>query len=194
MQFSLDPAFMIVNYHSAQAPHAMTLPTKEWFPTDITGALGSFGTWDLGTIDAEVMVNALVDALCPFLLPTTHFDAATIYTQAAADGPAIPQKSVGLLQVGSSASTGIAPAISTTFNFKTLGNSNSKLVLLDAPLGAGGFTPLFPAGFSADVDLLAAEWESPANAWAGRDNTRPNVLRTITFDLNDKLQKKYYKT
>lgn len=188
---SLSPASVKINYHTTFAPHAMVLPTLEWFPTSITGTLGSYQAWDLTTIDAEVMINDLVDLLAALVPSTTIFDAATVYTQATATSPNIPQASAALTQVGSSGATGLQEANSATFNFKTLGNGNAKIVLLDFPLGTGGYNAIHPSGFGADVLALAAEYESTAKAWAGRDDTRVNVLRKVTFDLNDKLQKEY---
>lgn len=188
---TLSPASVLINYHTAFAAHTMTLPTLAWFPTSITGALGSYQAWDLSTIDAEVAVNNLVDLLAPLVPASTVFDLATVYTMAGPTSPNIPRASVGLIQVGTSGATGLAEANSATFNFKTLGNSNAKIVLLDFPLGSGGYNRLLPTGFSAPVLALAAEYESTAKMWAGRDDTRPSVLRTVTFDLNDKLQKQY---
>lgn len=188
---SLSPASVKINYHTAFGVHAMTIPTKEWFPTSITGTLGSYEAWDLSPIDAEVMINALVDDLAVLVPATTIFDAATVYTQADATAPNIPRATAALTQVGSSGAAGLQQANSATFNFKTLGNADSKLVLLDFPLGSNGYVALHPSGFTTPVTNLEAEFAAVTNAWSGRDDTRPATLRKITFDLNDKLQKLY---
>ena len=60
---SLSPASVEIDYHSAYAPHTMTIPTLEWFPTSITGNLGSFSNWAAGTRDAEDMVLDLIAKL-----------------------------------------------------------------------------------------------------------------------------------
>ena len=190
---SLSPASVVIDYHSAFGAHRQTIPTLEWFPTNITGALGSYAPWTGSPIDAEVMVNALVNAIKPFHLPTTQFDQATVYTQATATSPNIPQRSVALTQVGTSAAGGPHKATSATFNFKTLANGNFKLVLLDAPVGLE-FDPVFPADFVATVIALEAEVQNTGNAWSGRDDNRPSTLRKVTYDLNDRLQKLYHMT
>jgi len=188
---SLSPASVKINYHSAFGAHAMTIPTLAWLPTNITGILGSYQAWDLTSIDGEAMINALVDKLKVFMVPAVQFDLATIYTQATSTSDNIPQRSAVLTQVGTSAATGFTEAQSTTFNFKTLANGDVKLVLLDTPIGGAGFNAILPAGFVADITNLATEFEAVSNAWSGRDDTRPAVLRKVTFDLNDKLQKLY---
>jgi hypothetical protein len=188
---SLSPASVEINYHTAFAAHKMTIPTKEWLSTSITGTLGSYEDWAGGNVDAEQMVNDLVDKLAVLVPSTTHFDSATIYTMATSTSPLIPRATAALTQVGSSGATAISEAISCTFNFKTLGNHNAKLVLLDFPLGSNGFNKLLPAGFSADVIAVETQMRATLNAWAGRDDTQIAGLRTLTFDLNDKLQKAY---
>jgi len=169
----------------------MTIPTLTWFPTDITGNLGSYTNWNGIQIDAETMVRDLIAALKVFMLPSFSFDQVTTYTQVDATSPAIPQKTVSLGIVGTSGSAGFSAAISTTFNFTTTMNGKARLVLLDSPLGSGGFAPIFPAAFDANIDAVALAFLLPTNAWSGRDNFKPQTLRKVSFDLNDKLQKSY---
>lgn len=169
----------------------MTICTKDWLPTDITGGLGSYQNWLGGTVDAETMVRDLIAALKVYCLASFSFDQVTAYTQATATSDNIPRRTVALGIVGTSASPGYSAAISSTFNFKTAANGNARLVLLDSPLGAGGFAPIFPAAFNASDLLVQTEFSAGLNAWSGRDDTQPQALRKISFDLNDKLQKSY---
>lgn len=187
---SLSPASLVIGYHTAFSAHRATLPTLAWLPTNISGALGSYQAWDLSTIDAEVMVNALVDLLAVLVPVTTVFDTATVYTQATPTSDNIPRRQVALGTVGSNGGGSFPQAVSATLNFKTLGNGDAKIVLLDVPLGSGGFVALHPPFATAFSDI-ETEYTAVSNAWAGRDDTRPSVLRKVTFDLNDKLQKQY---
>jgi len=171
----------------------MTIPTRDWIPTPVSGAIGSYLNWQGNPVDAESMVNALVDLLKPFFLASTHFDLVTVYTQATPTADNIPRKSVALSQVGTNGATNPSAAVSATFNFKTTANGDAKLVCLDVPFGSNWLAPLKPAAFSADILALAAEFESDLVAWSGRDDTKPDVLRTVTYDVNDELQKKYFK-
>lgn len=188
---SLSPASVVIDYHTDFAPHRMTIPTKEWFPTSITGVLGSYEAWDLSPVDAEVMVNNLCVLLADLVPASTIFDTATVYTQATPTSENIPRASASLAIVGTGAAGSFPEAVSGTFNFKTLANGDAKLVLLDFPLGTGGFRAIHPSAFGAEVLALEAEFISPTRAWSGRDDSRPAALRKVTFDLNDKLQKEY---
>jgi hypothetical protein len=182
----------VIDYSTAFGQHSMTVPSRAWISTSITGALGSYSPWTGSNIDAEVIIKALIDKLKVFVPASTSFNLITIYTKADALAPNIPQATLDVAIVGTSGSTGLAKAMSTTFNFKTTANGNAKLVLLDAPLGGGGLQPIFPSGFSADAIALADLFTDPLAAFSGRDDNRPNVMRKITFDLNNKLQKAYH--
>jgi len=170
----------------------MTIPTKEWFPTNLTGSIGSYQSWLGGGVDAEAMVTALCNALKPFLLPTSSFDSVTVYTQASPTAPNIPRANVALGIVGTSMSSNPSAAFSATFHFVTTAFGKSKLVLLDSPFGSGWLAPLLPAGFSSDVLALQTEFADANNAWSGRDDHAPGSLVKVTYDVNDKLQKMYY--
>lgn len=188
---SLSPASLVIDYHSAYGAHKMTIPTKEWFPTSITGSLGSYQAWDLTTIDAETMVRQLISFLKTLMTPLSAFDQVTAFTQASPTSPNIPQRTVSLGIAGVSTNTAPQQAVSQTFNFKTAANGNCKLMLLDTPLIAW----LAKVPFSS-LDILqqavAAEFMGSFNAWSGRDDTQPTVCRNVTWDINDKLQKQYF--
>lgn len=189
---TLSPASVVISLHSAYGAHRMTLPTLAWSPVNLGGTLGSYVAWDSSGIDAEAMINALVDKLKVFYTATVAFDEATIYTMDTSTSPNIPRRSAALTQVGTSASVGYSAAISTTFNFKTSINGNARIVLLDSPLGSGGFAPILPADFDAPVTNVFDEYSGDGNAWSGRDNNQITELRKVSFDLNDKLQKLYH--
>lgn len=189
---SLSPASLVIDYHSAYAPHKMTLPTKEWFPTSITGTLGSYESWSGAPVDAEDMVNNMVELLKVFMKTNAAFDQVTIYTQATATSPNIP-RATKALGVAGTATTGNEAAVSGTWNMKSANNHDIKLVLLDTPIPATWFNRILPAGFSSGQTDVVNELASVLNAWSARDDTRPSAIRSITYDLNDKLQKMYFK-
>jgi hypothetical protein len=171
----------------------MVIPTLQWLPTPLTGGLGSYVNWNGTPVDGEAMVTYLINTLKVFMQSTTSFDQVTAYTQATPTSPNIPRASVALGIPGTSISTAKAQAVSYSFMFKTLGNHDAKLVLLDAPIGSNWFAPQLPADFTADVLTLEGAFIDAGWAWSGRDDTKPDVLRKITFDLNDKLQRQYWK-
>jgi len=170
----------------------MTIPTLQWLPINLTGSLGSYLAWDgVTNVDAEDMVTTLASLMAVFLPSTSAFGLATVYNQASAGADNIPARSVTLSVPGTSSATGKTEAQSSTFNFKTTANGDAKLVLLDTPLGSSGFVAIHPSSFDANTLALEAEFTSAVRAWSGRDDARPSILRKITFDLNDKLQKSY---
>jgi hypothetical protein len=189
---SLSPASVVISSHSAFGAHKMTIPTKEWFPTSITGVLGSYESWLGGPVDAEDMVTDLCTVLKPFMPATSEFDSVTVYTQATPTAPNIPRASVALGIVGTSASANPSAAFSATFHFVTQAFGKAKLVVLDSPFGANWLAPLLPAGFSAAVIALEAEFSDSNNAWSGRDDSPPVSCVKVTYDVNDKLQREYF--
>lgn len=189
---SLSPASVVIDYHSAYAPHKMTIPTLAWFPTSITGDLGSYQAWDSSAIDAEVMIMALIDLLKVFMKTNAAFDNITIYTMATATSPNIPRASKAI-SVAGTATTGDEAAVSRTWNFKTAANGDMKLILLDTPIPATWFNRILPANFSSGEQDVADEIALNSNAWSGRDDTDISTCRSITLDLNDKLQRMYFK-
>jgi hypothetical protein len=189
---TLSPASIKIDYHTLYAPHSMTIPTRDWIPTPVSGDLGSYLNWDGTPCDGEVMVRGLIEVLKVFMLPSTQFDQATAYTMATPTSSNIPRKSTSLAVVGTSIDTTPSQAVSATFNFKTTDNGDVKLVLLDSPIGGLWFAPVLPADFSSAVYAVETVFTGQAWAWSGRDDTRPAVLRKITKDLNDKLQKEYW--
>lgn len=189
---SLSPASVLIDYHSFYAPHKMTIPTKEWFPTSITGDLGSYEDWSAGTVDAEAMIMALIDKLKVFMKTNSAFDNITVYTQATPTSPNIP-RATKAISVAGTAATGDEAAVSRTWNFKTTGNGNMKIELLDTPIPATWFNRILPASFSSGESDVANAIGSGAYAWAGRDDNQIAACRSITLDLNDKLQRMYFK-
>jgi len=189
---SLSPASVRLNYHSIFGAHTMTVPTLQWLPTNLTGVLGSYLAWDgITSVDAETMINGLADLLAVFMPSTSGFDLATVYTQATPTSDNIPVRSAALTQTGSSGGSGFTQAQSATFNFKTTANGDAKLIVLDTFVGSTGFLALHPAGFNSAALALESFFCDPSQAWSGRDDARPIVLRKITYDLNEKLQKAY---
>lgn len=189
---SLSPSSLVLDYHSLFGQHKMTIPTLQWLPTNLSGTMGSYLAWDGATsVDADVMIDDLLNLLKVFIPATSGFDLVTAYNQATSTSDNIPARSKTLAIVGTSVASGFSQAQSATFNFKTTANGDFKLVLLDSPLGSTGFVALHPSGFSAAVLSLEVEVIKATNAWSGRDDARPSVLRKVTYDLNEKLQKSY---
>jgi hypothetical protein len=74
---------------------------------------------------------------------------------------------------------------------RSLGGQPVKLVFLDSSHGANDFDKQFASSFNAAAIALVLEFGDPSNAWSARDNTRPSVAISATYDLNDALRKQY---
>ena len=83
--------------------------------------------------------------------------------------------------------------MAATWNFKTSGNGNAKIVILDTPQRSTWLAKVLPTDFVANEVALAVEFIAATNAWAGRDDLQPSYARSITYDVNDKLQREYFK-
>jgi len=190
---SLSPAFVRLDYSSIYGTHVMLIPTRTWLPTSITGLLGSYEAWNTIPIDAEDMVDELVDALADLHLATTTFNLATIYTQATSTSPAFPQKSKALAVVGTAGSVGPAKAVQSTLNMRTVGGKPTKLVLLDASALNLQMDKLTPFTFTTTVNALVTAFARDSNAWSGRDDTRPDTALSWTMTENNALRARYNK-
>lgn len=190
---SLSPASIVIDYHSAYGPHKMTIPTKEWFPTSITGTLGSYQDWNGDPVDAEDMIMALVNHMKAFLKSNGAFDNVTIFTQATATSPNIPRAGKALSVAGTNAGTTNEAAVSLTWHLRTTENGEMKLVILDTPMPTSWLNPILPVDWNADMLAVAEDLASQTYAFSARDDHRPQIARKITVDVNDKLQKMYFK-
>lgn len=186
----LGPAFVVIEQHSAYGKHKMTIPTLEWFPTPITGNLGSFQAHNSVPIDGEVMVNALIDTFLPLFLATSSFDVATVYTKADAASPSRPRAAVAIASPGTSVATTQAKATQHNWMFRDDEYAQAKLVFLDAPIGIN-FDPTSDISGNADLLALVAEYTALSNGWSTRNGLRPSNFIKITYTLNDKLRKEY---
>lgn len=192
---SLYPAYVQVDYHSAHGPHKQIIPTLAWFPTSITGTLGSYAAHNSTPIDAEVMINDLVDAFVFFHLTTTIFDLATVFTIADPLLPeAIPRASAVLTQVGTSTSVTQAKAVQNVFTFRTSANGKLKIYLLDAPPVGSNFDKTPRGAWGAEAISIETTLDASGNAWAGRDGSQPAIGMSITKTLNEKLRREYRMT
>ncbi len=189
-RYSLDPAFIKLNYHSGYAPHSMTLPTRAWIPTAGDNGLGGYESWAVTEVDALDMVTGLVN-LMKVLMPTgVTFDDFTIYTQDGADAVAVPKAGAVLAITGTEASPGWTRAVQRTFNFFDTEYHAAKIVLLDADSN-DLFTKVTGASASVAELAVAEEYSLLTNAWASRAGFKPYVFRDILTTINTKLRDSY---
>jgi hypothetical protein len=187
--FSLSPAFVVVSYHSVEAPHKMTLPTLAWDQLGGTSGNGGYVAWDNSNRDADDMIKDFVTLLAEITPSTTTYDSYQIYTKASALAPNILRAEGPLAIAGTSGAT-YAPATQATFNLRTRGFHHAKIVLLDVEAPAD-FAPTFPSALSTDQGNVFANYALDSNAWAGRDNEQIDSIQRITWTLNEALRRAY---
>lgn len=185
---SLAPAFVEISYHSAYAPHVMTIPTLDWTPG---GTYGDFATWSSSSIAADAMIEALVDKLQPFFQATVIFDSFTVFTMEDATAPAIPRASKVLALNGTNIGVGEMKATQGTWSAKTEAGNVAKIVMLDYYHG-GDFDRVDFSNVGVDGTAFLDEWFALTNGWSGRDNSRPYFFQQLSITLNEKLRRQYH--
>lgn len=182
----LGPYWVQINYHSADAPHTMTLPVKGWNAG--TGA-GTFDIWAGGVIAVTTMLGNWVDLLCPLFNSDTQFDNFVVYRQLLpADLPNVVASSTFVAKIGTNTDASWAQAVEKIFTARTAAFNLCKISLLDCVSG-DNFAPR--TTFTADESALMAAWVNDNNAYCGRDNAQPQTTLKVTTNLNQALRKAY---
>lgn len=188
MAGSLYPSFVEIKYHSAYAPHVMTIPTKQWTPG---AGFGTFATWAGGTIAADTMIEALVTLMLPFFRATVIFDSFTVFTMDTPTSPAVPRASKVLTGVGTSSASAPYKATQATWTVKTNAHSLAKIVMLDVATG-GSFEKITFATLTGDAAAFINEWFLDTNGWSARIDGKPDFFLQIAYTMNEKLRKEYH--
>lgn len=188
MANSLYPAFVQIAYHSAYAPHVMTIPTKAWTPD---ADYGLFETWAGGTIAADDMVENLILVMKPFFPATVIFDSFTIFTMDTPTSPAVPREFKTNNEPGTNATPGNSKAVQATWSFKTEENGIAKVVMLDMG-NNNSFERVTQANVGASGLAFIAELTADTNGWSGRDNAQPTFFLQVSYTINEKLRRQYH--
>lgn len=188
-EYALDPAYVVIDYHSVYAPHKMTLPTLEW---NSGGTYGDFATHAGSAISADTMIEAMIVVLKAFVPASVAFDGWTVFTKATPTAQAIPRTFKSSAVVGT-AGLSWNKAVQLTISAKTTGANDAKISIMDAASG-DDFDLITPSSASASYTALLAEWFADTNGWAGRDGTRPFYFQQASLTLNEKLRKQYHMT
>lgn len=168
-----------------------TLPTRAWNPLGGTGGAGGYVAWDGGNRDAIDMINDLVDTMKPFYRPAIIFDTWQVFSY---QSPTVAanQVAAGVFSatVGTGAATSWYEAVQTTFTLYDTAFNTVKLVLLDSNSN-DQFIHVSAGEANAIMIALVSEFAGDDNAWSSRAGFKPYSLRSVTFDLNDKLRDAY---
>jgi len=189
MANDIAPAFVRLNYHSLYGTHSATIPTLAWLNTVAPGGAGEFETHSGSSVDADSMINDLVDGLSGIYPTTSTFDNYIIFTVPAPGAAPQPRVSKILDVDGTLGTPGWTKAVQVTMNWRTTGFNLFKLVSLDCG-SSNNFdrATVIAGGSLAAIDALVT---SNVLGWAGRDNNRPATFVSQTVDLNDALRQRY---
>lgn len=188
---SLYPASVTIAYHSVYGAHKMTVPTTAWSAGLGTNGYGGWlGTDGTTVCDALDTLTELCDLIKVFMIATSAFDNATIYTYADPEANAEPHAIVPLNIDGTGTTTLSTKATMSTWNFRTVAFGRFKLVLLDG-IASSTFEKLNPVDFGAADLALVGSLTDSANPWLGRDTTAIGAAVSKTFKLSDALRKAY---
>jgi len=181
----LGPYWVQLNY-TGDAPHSMTIPTKNWNPS---GSVGTFDIWSGGTINALTMVGDLVTKLLPLFNADVSFNNYLVFKQLLpADTPQPVASEAFSGQIGTNTGGSWAAAVEKMFLARSTNFGLCKLSLLDA-CSESTFLPIISPGV-ADQAVID-EWFDDAKGWSARDNFQPNTFLKITLNLNQALRKAY---
>lgn len=188
-EFSLRPAWVVVNYHNSRAPHKAIIPVRSWTEPGAGGDYGFFLNWEDASIDADDMIQTYVELLQPIFTDETTFDSYIIYRQLTAEDIPEPVAS-NVIGVDGTVVGTVIPATQSTWTFRTVDLHHMKLVFLDVPVAAD-FSKVYPADLNAAGQALVAYVTDTANAFAGRDGSRPKDFISAAATLNEKLRRAY---
>lgn len=191
VEYGLRPSYGRIDYTSSYGPHSATIPTLQWLPTSITGAIGSYVNWNGVPIDAEDMWDGYTTALADLLPTTSHINLVTLFDWDAALEKFFPVATKSYAVAGTVAPASPNKAVSMTMNIRSQGGQAYKAVVLDFVLGAAEFNKITLASYSADMVALSTYIRDDDNAFSARDNTKPSYDVSVTFDLNQALRKQY---
>jgi len=188
-QYSLDPAFVQINYHSMYAPHKMIIPTLAWDDSIGTGGVGGYEAYDTSPRDGLEMITDFVTLLKVLHPTTTVFDDFVIFTKASPEAENLPVASA-VLDIDGTGAGAAVPAAMQTWSFRSANFNPFKLVQLDL-VCATNFLPTKVSALTADQLAVVQDLTSVSNAFAARDGSRISSLIQITAKLSDVLRKAY---
>ena len=188
---SLYPAFVRIDYTSEHGPHSMTIPSVEVAPTTLGGDIYQF-VLPSPLLPAQVdsAVEDFVNVIKPFFIPSTVFNAYTLFMMDDPDSDPSPVESNALNIVGTAGTSSWEKAVQWTITWRTTEFGLFKLVLLDA-ISNNDFDKITDADADVGLDPVN-DYVTASVSWLrGRDGGRPNTFLQAAKTLNEKLRRSY---
>lgn len=189
MPSSPAPSTVQIHYHSGWGPHVQTLPTTQWDSAIGAHGFGGYTNWAGAAVEADDMINALVNLFAVISQTEIVWDNAVIFN-AYVGTILVPVRGVTLTQVGAVTHSTDDIAQQTQYTAYDTAFHTAKLVLLDSEHSIGAFKQSY-ASLNAAHKAVFDAWSSTAWAWSSRFGARPASLRSVTQKRNDKLRREY---
>lgn len=184
----IGPFYAELAYHSAYAPHEMTIPVRQWSAGAGNGELlqrsGSL-------VDTDTIMGDFVDLLKAFFPASVSFDYFRIFSKPTPTSTPILVASGTLGVAGTNATAGWTKATTATFTFKTAVGNVAKIQLLDMGNNNSWDRVLFST-LGGDGLAFVNWYTGVENPFVGRDNEDVAYFEQISYDLNDALRKQYH--
>lgn len=182
-------SYVRILYHSAFAPHVMTLPAHGWNGSDTSLDPGTFDNWNATTQPGDTMITNFIDKIKVIYNSDVTFDQAEIWTRVSMSVEPRLRFIQSLAVSGTGTLTGWSEAVQKTFFLRDASNNALKLIPLDTPTDN-----LFGKYFTLNTDetALVGELTLSTNAWATRAGNKPEFFRSLTITLNERLRREYH--
>jgi hypothetical protein len=186
------PSFMKLFYHSEFAPHVMTMPHRTWSPPGGGSDFGFFTPWVGANIDAEVEIDGLVNLLKAVYDADVSFDRWEIWTKASPTDIPVLVANKPISVTGTAVATGWNEAVQVTVSIRcSADNSLFRIVLLDV-FTDNFFGKEYDISGSAALQAVFNYVTNDTNAFQSRAGSQPNILRSATTTLNERLRREYH--
>jgi len=188
MANGLQPSFIKCFYHTLYGAHTRTVPIRQWYVGGGVG--GSALNWLSDPVSVDTVLKATLNLEKVLVPSTTVFDYYEVWNYPDPTDLPIPVATAPLAIAGTGGGTGWAEAVEQTFIIRTAAFGLFKWIMLDVPTD-NFFGKVNPADFSSDFTALMSNLTADTSIYAGRDNSKPNIVKQATITLNEKLRRAY---
>lgn len=189
MPNSLQPGYIVQNYHRSQFVHKQLLPTREPTRVGIPPTDASYEAWGGGSVLASAMMNDLSDFMTALLTTDAGLDDWLAFEQIDPGLPAFicagVTGSTGAVVISSTAQTS---ATQSTYTFRDNLGFKFRFVVMEQQLEV--FTPKRGiAALTASEQDLVNYLLGDTHAFASRAGGKPVSFMSATYTLNEKLRR-----
>jgi len=189
MPESPNPAFVVIDYHSAFGPHKLQLGIADIQNVgDAPDALTATA-WDASSRNIKSMVEDLIVEMVGRFPAAASFDSCSVFSQPLPTDLPFFAGAFDVSSIGTAAVPGWSKATQESVNMRDTAGFMVKVVLMDFASGNDFTKYLEPIAIG--VNGITAEMFAVTNAWASRAGNKPSTFISRTATLNEKLRRAY---